>query len=63
MNDYDLIVLEDLGITNLVRTPREKPDPEQPGEFLLNGAKVKAGLNRSIHDAGWGNLALLLRLA
>jgi len=60
VNDYDLIVLEDLAITNLVRTPREKPGPERPGEFLLNGAKAKAGLNRSIHDAGWGNLALLI---
>lgn len=60
VNDYDLIVLEDLAIANMVRAPRAKPDLEQPGTFLPNGAAAKAGLNRSIHDAGWGTLASLL---
>ena len=60
VNEYDLIVLEDLAITNMVRKPRAKPDPEQPGSFLPNGAGAKAGLNRSIHDAGWGLLTSLL---
>ncbi|HVA71418.1 MAG TPA: transposase [Acidimicrobiales bacterium] len=60
VNDYDLIVLEDLAITNMVCAPKAKPDPEVPGAFLLNGAKAKTGLNRSIHDAGWGTLASLL---
>jgi len=60
VNDYDLIVLEDLTITNMVRRPRAKPDPGKPGAFLPNGATVKAGLNRSLHDAGWGTLASLL---
>ena len=60
VNDYDLIVLEDLAITNMVRAPRAKPDLEQPGAYLPNGAAAKAGLNRSIHDAGWGALASLL---
>ena len=54
VNDYDVIVLEDLAIANMVRAPRAKPDPDAPGSFLPNGAKAKAGLNRSIHDAGWG---------
>ena len=54
MNDYDLIVLEDLAITNMVRRPKAKPDPNQPGAFVPNGATAKAGLNRSINDAGWG---------
>ena len=53
VNDYDLIVLEELTITNMVRAPRARPNPEVPGVFLPNGAKAKAGLNRSIHDAGW----------
>lgn len=60
VNEYDLIVLEDLSITNMVRTPRAKPDPNQLGAFLPNGAAAKAGLNKSIHDAGWGTLASLL---
>jgi putative transposase len=54
VNDYDLIVLEDLAIADMVRAPKAKLDPEVPGAFLPNGAKAKAGLNRSIHDAGWG---------
>jgi putative transposase len=60
VNAYDLIVLEDLAITNMVRAPKARPDPERPGTFLTNGAVAKAGLNRSIHDAGWGTLLSLL---
>ena len=60
VNDYDFIALEDLKITNMVRAPKGKPDPEQPGAYLPNGARAKAGLNRSIHDAGWGQLVSLL---
>jgi putative transposase len=51
---YDVIAHERLSITNMVRTPKAKPDPAQPGSFLPNGAAAKAGLNRSILDAGWG---------
>jgi putative transposase len=54
VNDYDLIVLEDLAIVSMVQAPKAKPDPDVPGAFLPNGAAAKAGLNRSIHDAGWG---------
>jgi len=54
VNDYDFIALEDLKITKMVRAPRGRPDPEKPGAFLPNGASKKAGLNRSIYDAGWG---------
>ena len=60
VNDYDLIVLEDLAITKMVRAPEAKPDPDVPGAFLPNGAAAKARLNRSTHDAGWGTLASLL---
>ncbi|MFI0780779.1 RNA-guided endonuclease InsQ/TnpB family protein [Streptomyces sp. NPDC021212] len=51
---YDVIAHERLSIANMVRTPKPKPDPETPGAFLANGAASKAGLNRSILDAGWG---------
>jgi putative transposase len=55
VNDYDLIVHEDLSITNMVRRPRPRKD-EGTGTYLANGARAKGGLNRSIHDAGWGQL-------
>jgi len=51
---HDVIAHEDLSIANMVRAPKPKPDPENPGGFLSNGAAAKAGLNRSINDAGWG---------
>jgi putative transposase len=54
VRDHDLIAHEKLCITNMVKAPAPKPDPTQPGAFLPNGASAKAGLNRSISDAGWG---------
>ncbi|MFD4977418.1 RNA-guided endonuclease InsQ/TnpB family protein [Streptomyces sp. NPDC058424] len=54
VRDYDQIAHERLNIANMVRTPKPKPDPQAPGAFLPNGAASKAGLNRSILDAGWG---------
>lgn len=51
---YDVIAHERLSIANMVRAPKPKPDPEKPGGFLPNGAAAKAGLNKSILDAGWG---------
>jgi len=53
-------VVEDLTIKNMVRRPKAKLDPDQPGAYLPNGAAAKAGLNRSIHDAGWATLLSLL---
>ncbi|MFC5220445.1 RNA-guided endonuclease InsQ/TnpB family protein [Streptomyces coerulescens] len=54
VRDYDHIAHERLSIANMVRTLKPKPDPETPGAYLPNGAASKAGLNRSILDAGWG---------
>ncbi|WP_407556013.1 transposase [Streptomyces sp. Pv4-95] len=54
VRDYDQIAHERLNIANMVRAPKPKPDPEQSGAFLPNGAASKAGLSRSILDAGWG---------
>jgi putative transposase len=56
VNEYDLLVLEDLAITNMLRTPTARPDPTSPGSFLPNGKAARAGLHRSISDAGWGML-------
>lgn len=58
---YDLIVVEDLTIANLLRRAKPKPDPDNPGQFLSNGARAKSGLNRSISDAGWGQFVSILR--
>nr|WP_263985450.1 transposase [Streptomyces sp. NK15101] len=57
---YDVIAHEDLKIRNMVRAPAPKPDPDQPGGFLPNGAAAKAGMNRSISDAGWGVFLAIL---
>lgn len=50
----DVIVLEKLQTPNMVR--RAKPILNGDGTFAPNGATAKSGLNRSIHDAGWGVL-------
>ncbi len=60
VNDFDLIVVEDLQVSLMSRRPKPRPDRDTPGAFLPNGAAAKAGLNRSIYDAGWGSLASLL---
>jgi putative transposase len=59
--EYDLLVVEDLKIHNMVRRPAPRPDPGQPGRFLPNRAAAKAGLHRSIHDAGWAQFVSILR--
>lgn len=56
VREHDFIAHEDLKIRNMVKAPAPKPDPEQPGTFLPNGAAAKAGLNKSISDAGWGGV-------
>jgi putative transposase len=49
---YDLIAHEDLKIKNMTARPRPRPDGS--GGHAPNGAAAKAGLNKSINDAGWG---------
>jgi putative transposase len=58
---YDVLVVEDLAIANMVRRSKPVPDAENPGQFLPNGARAKSGLNRSISDAGWGQFISILR--
>jgi putative transposase len=58
VNEYDLIVHEQLPISNLVRRP--KPRPDGTGGYEPNGAKAKTGLNRCIQDAGWGQLLAMI---
>jgi putative transposase len=54
VEDNDVIVHEELKIANMVRRPTPKPNDE--GGFDPNGAAAKAGLNREILAAGWGQL-------
>jgi putative transposase len=58
---YGLLVVEDLKIRNMVGRPAPRPDPDHQGGFLPNRAAAKAGLNRSIHDAGWAQFVSILR--
>ncbi|MEV6196305.1 transposase [Streptomyces sp. NPDC051920] len=60
VREHDFIAYEDLKIRNMSKAPAPRPDPEQPGSFLPNGAAAKAGLNRSIADAGWGVFLAIL---
>ena len=53
----DGIALEDLNISGMMRRCRVKLD-EKTGRFLKKGQAKKEGLNRSISDAGWGELIL-----
>ena len=58
---YDLLVVEELQIANMMRRAKPVVDPEKPGQFLPNNARAKSGLNRSISDAGWGQFVSILR--
>jgi putative transposase len=51
---YTTIVVEDLAVTNMVRSARGTV--ENPGRRVAQ----KAGLNRGIQDAGWAQLTTLL---
>jgi putative transposase len=56
----DAIALECLRVADMTRRPKPKPDPAQPGAFLPNRAAAKAGLNKSILDAGWAQFTQIL---
>lgn len=60
VSGYDAIAVEDLNEAAMTRKPAPKPDPEKPGAFLGNRAAAKAGLNKSILDAGWAQFTSIL---
>lgn len=51
-----LVALEDLNVKAMTKRPKPRPDPANPGQYLHNGAKAKAGLNRSILSNNWSRL-------
>jgi putative transposase len=54
LREHDVVAHEKLNTGGMTKAPISKPDPDNDGAFLPNGAAAKAGLNRSILDAGWG---------
>ena len=60
VRDNQAVYVEDLNTAGMSRRPAPKPDPDRPGAFFPNGARAKAGLNRSVSDAGWAALIRLL---
>ena len=51
-----LVAMEDLDVQAMTRRPKPRPDPNRTGHYLSNGAKAKAGLNRSILSNDWSRL-------
>ena len=60
VNQYDFIAVENLSISKMISTPKPKLDPEHPDKFLPNGKSRITDLNRSIQDACWGKLAIMI---
>ena len=58
VRQYDIVYHEALQAKNL--SARPKPQPDGNGGYLPNGASQKAGLNKSIQDAGWGQFLTIL---
>lgn len=54
-SDTRFFVLEDLKIQSMTRAPKARVD-EVTGKWLANGARAKAGLNRSILASCWGRI-------
>jgi putative transposase len=58
VRQYDTISHEAIQSANLSRRPA--PIPDGNGGYLPNGATAKAGLNKSLRDAGWGRFLSML---
>ncbi len=58
VRQYDTIYAEAIQAANVSRRPTPRPD--ENGTYEPNGASRKAGLNKSIHDAGWGQFLSIL---
>lgn len=60
VRDHDVIGHEKLNTAGMTKTPAPKPDPDNEGAFLPNGAAAKACLNKTILDVGWGQFLSIL---
>ena len=61
LRTYGTLAIEDLTLASMVRRPKPKPAEDGSGTFLLNQAAAKGGLNRSMADAGLGQLIRSLK--
>ena len=59
--ENSLVAMEDLDVQAMTKRPKPRPDPDKPGQYLHNGAKVKAGLDRSIQSNCWGRISKRLQ--
>ena len=57
VDQYGLIVFEELQPANMSKRPQPKQD--ENGAYMPNGAAAKGGLNKSILDAGWAEFVSL----
>jgi putative transposase len=55
--NYEVVAVESLPVRNMVRRPKPKPDPDNHGQYLPNGAAAKAGRNQGIYANCWGLFA------
>ncbi|HEX6796119.1 MAG TPA: transposase [Ktedonobacterales bacterium] len=60
VRQYDTIYVEAIHPANLSRRPEPKSDDTGNGGYEHNGATRKAGLNKSIQDAGWASFLTIL---
>lgn len=58
VEQHGAVVVEDLSIDNMSKRP--KPIKNADGTYAPNGATAKAGLNKSINDAAWGQFIFIL---
>jgi putative transposase len=58
VDQNQVIALEDLRVKNLTKAPAPKQD--ENGQYVPNGASAKAGLNKSILDAGWSTFTAMV---
>jgi putative transposase len=60
VNQCDVISLENLNTAGMTKRPVPRSDPGKPVSFLPNGARAKAGLTKSVLDAGWAQFTRIL---
>jgi putative transposase len=58
VQDHQVLVFEDLDLTNLVRRPKGKQ--AEDGTYRPNGAAAKGGLNKSLLDNGLGQFVQIV---
>ncbi|MFF0673041.1 RNA-guided endonuclease InsQ/TnpB family protein [Streptomyces tendae] len=57
---YGVLVVEQLNILGMTKAPAPKPDPDNAGAFLRNGANAKAGSNRAVAQEAWSRTVTML---